>query len=36
MLPRQGITATAGTFLARDSNKRNISILVCGQILRLS
>jgi len=36
MLSRQGITAAAGTFLARDSNKYNINVLTCGQALQLS
>jgi len=37
MLPRQGITAAAGTFLARDSNKHTyIGVLDCGQTLQLS
>jgi len=35
MFSRQGITAAAGTFLARDSNKHNIIFLVCGQTLQL-
>jgi len=35
-LPRQGITAAAGTFLARDSNKYNVIVLTCGQTLQLS
>jgi len=35
-LSRQGITAAAGTFLARDSNRCNLILLTCGQTLQLS
>jgi len=35
-LPRQGLTAAAGTFLARDSNRHDIIIRTRGQTLQLS
>ena len=35
-LPRRGITAAAGTSLARDSNKFTVNIITCGQTLQLS